>query len=55
LKPEFEDVKKCKTMEELNEFIRRYLDKNELKGEARKKAYWALFHAWKESLKLAET
>jgi len=24
-------------MEELNEFIRQYLDKNELKGEARKK------------------
>ena len=50
-KLKFDDVKKCKSIEELNEFIRKYLDqeglnKAEMK-ERREKTYWALFHKWK--------
>lgn len=45
----FEDVKKCKTIKEFNDFARKYLDERELKGEERKKHYWALFYRWKES------
>lgn len=45
----FDDVKNCKTTEILNEFIRQYLNERNLKGEQRKKTYWALFYAWKES------
>jgi hypothetical protein len=50
---EFDDVKKCKTIEELNEFIQKYLDENELEGEERKQTYWALFYRWKENSNLA--
>lgn len=50
---EFEDVKKCKSMEELNDFIQKYLDGHNLKGENRRKTYWALFYAWKEDTGLA--
>lgn len=46
---EFEDVKNCKTIEELNEFVRKYLNERELDGEEREKHYWALFYTWKES------
>jgi hypothetical protein len=45
---EFEDVKNCKTIEELNEFIQKYLDERDLRGEQRKKTYWALFYTWRE-------
>jgi hypothetical protein len=46
----FDDVKNCKDIAELNEFIGRYLDERDLQGEERKSAYWALFYAWKESI-----
>lgn len=45
----FDDVGKCRTIQELNEFIAKYLDENHLQGEARRKTYWALFYRWKES------
>ena len=46
---EFEDVKKCKTIEELNKFTQKYLDEKGLQGEERRSTYWALFYTWKES------
>jgi hypothetical protein len=49
----FEDVKDCKTVEQLYEFIDKYLDERQLKGEERRKTYWALFYAWKEDISLA--
>jgi len=49
----FDDVTKCRTIEELNEFIRKYLDENNLQGELRMKTYWALFYRWKENTSLA--
>ena len=39
-KLKFEDVKSCKTIEELNDFIRKYLEERQLKGEERRKTYW---------------
>ena len=45
----FEDIRKCKTIEELNEFIQKYLDERGLRGEQPKKTYWALFYAWRET------
>jgi hypothetical protein len=60
----FEDVRKCKDVAELNLFIGRYLEERDLaegsvtdkvtKGVDRHKTYWALFCAWKDSLKWAD-
>jgi len=50
----FDDVTKCRTIEELNEFIRKYLEENHLEGELRKKTYWALFFRWKEETQESE-
>ena len=47
---EFNDVKKCKDIAELNQFIKEYLDENELTGTQRDKTYWVLFYRWKESV-----
>ncbi|MEM3577405.1 MAG: hypothetical protein QXX51_03005 [Candidatus Bathyarchaeia archaeon] len=47
---EFEDVKKCKNIEEFSKFVQQYLDERKLQGEERRKTYWALFYAWKETL-----
>ena len=47
---EFEDVKKCKTTEELNKFIQKYLDERGLRGEKRRKTMWALQYEWRDSL-----
>ena len=46
---EFEEVKNCKTIEELNEFIQKYLEEKQLQGEEKRKTYWALFYTWRES------
>jgi len=43
----FEDVLDCVDVAHLNWFIETYLDERKLKGEARRKTYWALFYAWK--------
>jgi hypothetical protein len=52
-KLKFEDVKGCKTVEQLYEFITQYLDEGQLQGQERRKTYWALFYAWKENTSLA--
>lgn len=46
----FDDVKKCRGIEELNKFIRQYLEERGLEGEEKRSTYWALFYAWKEDL-----
>ena len=46
---EFDDVKNCKTIEELNDFIQKYLYERDLQGEERRKTYWALFYSWKKN------
>ena len=45
----FQDVRNCKTTEEFNEFVRKYIDEWNLEGEEKRKTYWALFYEWKES------
>lgn len=50
---DFEEVANCKTIEELNQFIQEYLDERDLKGEARRKTYWALFYRWKELFRIS--
>ena len=51
----FEDVTRCNSVSELNLFIRQYLAERGLvadgKHEASRKTYWALFYAWRDSLK----
>jgi hypothetical protein len=47
---EFDGVKKCQNIQELNEFIRKYLEERDLRGEERRSTYWALFYAWRDSL-----
>jgi hypothetical protein len=49
----FEDVRNCKDIEELNDFIRKYLEERGLQGEERRRTYWALIYAWKEASSLA--
>lgn len=55
---EFNDVKKCSSVADFNLFVRRYLAERSLvadvKREDTRKTYWALFCAWKDSLKWAD-
>jgi hypothetical protein len=46
----FEDVVNCRTVEEFNSFVGRYLAEKGLESptEERRKTYWALFYRWKE-------
>jgi hypothetical protein len=52
---EFNDVKKCSSVADFNLFVRQYLAEQGLvadgKHEDTRKTYWALFYAWKDSLK----
>jgi len=44
---EFEDVVRCKNVAEFNEFAHQYLEQKGLKGEEKRRTYWALFYKWK--------
>jgi len=51
----FADVAKCNSVAEFNLFVRQCLTERGLiadgKHEDTRKTYWALFYAWKDSLK----
>jgi hypothetical protein len=49
----FEDVRNCKDIATLNQFIRKYLEERGLQGEEKRKTYWALIYAWGEASSLA--
>ena len=51
----FDDVVKCNGVADFNLFVRQFLAERGLvadgKHENSRKLYWALFYAWKESLR----
>jgi len=52
---EFDAVKRCSSIAEFNLFVRHYLAERGLvadgKHEDTRKLYWALFYAWRDSLR----
>jgi hypothetical protein len=43
----FNDVANCRNVESFNAFVEQFLSERKLVGESRRRAYWALFYAWK--------
>jgi hypothetical protein len=45
----FDDVAHCRNVESFYAFVEQFLSERGLVGESRKRTYFALFYAWKNS------